>query len=151
MDSSKELQKVMKEICETILEKSKSCFGIGIYYDNNYKRYILIDIKSGNIGDWRGDIESLAKYENVYCKMSGMVTEADWTQWVQSDFTPYLDVIFAAFGTNRVMFGSDWPVCQVAADYGQVVGIMQNYLSRFSEDEQHSFWGGNAIKFYSLK
>ena len=108
------------------------------------------DIKHGKIADWKADIMELAKYENVYCKVSGMVTEADWAEWTPADFTPYLDVIFGAFGSNRVLFGSDWPVCLVAADYAQVVSLMKRYLSGFSESEQQGFWGGNAVKFYNL-
>jgi len=109
------------------------------------------DIKNGKIADWKADIMELAKYENIFCKVSGMVTEADWAEWMPADFTPYLDVIFGAFGTNRVLFGSDWPVCLVAADYAQVVGLMERYMSGFSESERQGFWGGNAVNFYNLK
>ena len=108
------------------------------------------DIKHGKIADWKADIMELAKFENVCCKVSGMVTEADWAEWTPADFIPYLDVIFGAFGTNRVLFGSDWPVCLVAADYTQVLSLMKRYMSGFSESEQQAFWGGNAVKFYNL-
>lgn len=108
------------------------------------------DIKNGTIDQWKKDIAALAKHENVYCKVSGMVTEADWKQWKPEDFTPYLDVVFEAFGTKRLMYGSDWPVCLVAAAYEQVVGLMEQYTLKLSADEQAMFWGGNATKFYNL-
>lgn len=108
------------------------------------------DIKNGNTGDWKKDIVALAKYENVCCKVSGMVTEADWQHWKPEDFEPYLDVVFEAFGPERLMYGSDWPVCLLAAAYQGVVGIMEQYISKLSADEQSMFWGGNATKFYNL-
>lgn len=109
------------------------------------------DIKGGQIADWKKDIQRLAEYENVYCKASGMVTEANWDRWQPADFNPYLDVVFEAFGTNRVMFGSDWPVSLVAASYGQLKDLVADYISKFTETEQAMFWGGNATKFYNLK
>jgi L-fuconolactonase len=107
-------------------------------------------IKDGNLDEWKKDITVVAEYENVYCKISGMVTEADWGKWKQDDFTPYLDVVVEAFGTNRIMYGSDWPVCLVAASYTQVVNIPVKYFSTFSLVEQEKFFGGNAIQFYEL-
>ena len=79
-----------------------------------------------------------------------MVTEADWQNWVLSDFEPYLDIIFEAFGAKRTMFGSDWPVCNVAGGYQQMLSIVKNYTSKLSADEQAQFWGLNAIEFYKL-
>jgi L-fuconolactonase len=79
-----------------------------------------------------------------------MVTEADWYGWKPEHFRVYLDTIVEAFGTSRIMFGSDWPVCLVAASYKQVVQIVDDYFSSFSADEQAAFFGGNAIKFYKL-
>ncbi|MNL28619.1 Amidohydrolase [compost metagenome] len=108
------------------------------------------DIKNGTIEDWKKDLTALAQYENVSCKVSGMVTEADWRNWKASDFNPYLDVVFEAFGIERLMYGSDWPVCLVAASYEQAMGLMEGYISKLSVDEQELFWGGNAIKFYNL-
>jgi L-fuconolactonase len=107
-------------------------------------------IKKGEIEGWKSDIEKIASYPNVYCKISGMVTEADWSGWKQSDFVPYMDVVVNAFGTNRIMFGSDWPVCQVAATYKEVAGIVKEYFSSFSQAEQDRFFGGNATSFYHL-
>ncbi|WEK19630.1 MAG: amidohydrolase family protein [Candidatus Pedobacter colombiensis] len=107
-------------------------------------------IKAGAIEEWKKDIIALAQHENVYCKVSGMVTEADWKHWKEADFRPYLDVVFDAFGIERVMYGSDWPVCLVAASYQQTLGLMEGYTSKLSPDEQMLFWGGNATKFYNL-
>ncbi len=107
-------------------------------------------IKSGLMEDWEQDIRKIAKHKNVYCKVSGMVTEADYKNWTNETMTPYLDVVVDAFGTNRVMFGSDWPVCLVAASYNQMIGVVNEYFSRFNKEEQLAFFGGNAIKFYQL-
>ena len=107
-------------------------------------------IKSGDVEAWKYDITKLAGYNNVYCKISGMVTEADWQHCKQEDFKPYLDVVVNAFGVERVMFGSDWPVCLVAASYNQVFTIVQQYFSSFTKNEQGKFFGGNASWFYKL-
>ncbi len=95
-------------------------------------------------------MQALAKYENVMCKISGMVTEADWKNWKYDDFTPYLDVVVNAFGVKRLMFGSDWPVCLVAASYDRMFSIVRDYFSSFSEAEQNMFFGENATRFYNL-
>jgi len=107
-------------------------------------------IKDSLIADWEKDILSTAAHQNVVCKISGMVTEADWKNWKTEDFTPYLDVIVAAFGTNRIMYGSDWPVCLVAADYAKMKQIVDDYFSQFSADEQAAFYGKTATAFYKL-
>lgn len=107
-------------------------------------------IKSREIDVWRRDIQALAKYPNVFCKVSGLVTEADLSDWELADFRPYLDVVFEAFGAGRVIFGSDWPVCLLVADYQQVVRIMEHFTTSFSPDEKAQFWGGNATDFYNL-
>lgn len=109
------------------------------------------DIKNKNLEKWEKGMRSIAQFGNVYCKISGMITEADWYNWVLSDFTPYLDIVFEIFGPNRVMFGSDWPVCNVAGGYQQMLSVVKNYISKLSEDEQAAFWGLNAIKFYNLE
>jgi L-fuconolactonase len=108
------------------------------------------DMKADVTAEWLDGIKSLKDYDNLFCKVSGMVTEASWTNWKQEDFDPYLDIVFETFGAERVMFGSDWPVCLVAADYKDVVSIAQSYVSKLSHDEQSLFWGGNAMKFYNL-
>jgi L-fuconolactonase len=107
-------------------------------------------IKDGKIDAWAAEIELLARYENVYCKVSGMVTEADWHNWTPDTFIRYLDVIFNAFGARRVMFGSDWPVCLVAASYAQVKDIIYQYTQRFSAENRKKIFGGNAVTFYNL-
>ncbi|MDF2431632.1 MAG: L-fuconolactonase [Mucilaginibacter sp.] len=109
------------------------------------------DIKNKNIERWGKGIKALAKYENVWCKVSGIITEADWNNWVLADFDPYLDIVFEAFGSKRLMFGSDWPVCNVAGGYQQMLSVVKNYTSKLSADEQAQFWGLNAIEFYKLK
>ena len=108
-------------------------------------------IKSGERDQWKLDITMLADCKNVYCKISGMVTEANWSGWRYEDFVPYLDVIVNAFGTDRIMFGSDWPVCLLAGRYDEMLTIVTRYFSSFSEQEQQNVFGKNAIQFYQLK
>jgi len=108
------------------------------------------DIKNGNIEKWANNMKIIAQHENVWCKISGMVTEADWQNWKIADFEPYLDMVFEAFGANRVMFGSDWPVCNVAGGYDKMISYQLNYVSKLSANEQSRFWGLNAIEFYKL-
>jgi L-fuconolactonase len=108
-------------------------------------------IKTKEINGWKRDMEALSKHLNVYCKVSGMLTEADWYSWKTDDFMPYLDVVFNAFSINRVMYGSDWPVCKLAGGYNRALEILQIYTARFSEKEQEQFYGGNAIEFYNLE
>lgn len=107
-------------------------------------------IKDQKIDEWKKDILAIAKYDNVFCKVSGMVTEANWRNWKKEDFHPYLDIVLQAFGVNRLMFGSDWPVCLVAASYTEVGNIVSEYFSSLSKDEQNAFFGGNAARFYNL-
>ena len=99
---------------------------------------------------WQHDIEALAKHTNVCCKLSGLVTEAVWRQWRSADFTPYLDIALAAFGPDRLMFGSDWPVCLLSGDYAEVAGIISDLCGQLSPDEQAAIWGGTATRFYGL-
>lgn len=108
------------------------------------------DIKNQNIDKWEHGMRLIAQHENAWCKISGMVTEADWQNWQYDDFVPYLDIVFEAFGANRVMFGSDWPVCNVAGGYDKMISIVEQYTSKLSADEQSRFWGLNAIEFYKL-
>lgn len=108
-------------------------------------------IKDGVISPWKEQITELAKFPNVYCKLSGMVTEADWKTWKAENIKPYLDVVFEAFGTDRVMIGSDWPVCLVAGKYAEVMNVVIDYISTFSETEKANILGGNAVKAYRLK
>jgi L-fuconolactonase len=99
---------------------------------------------------WRRDIEALAGHENVCCKLSGLVTEAAWRQWRPNDFAAYLDIALSAFGPERLMFGSDWPVCLLAADYAEVAGIVRDVCATLSAVEQAAIWGGTATRFYGL-
>ena len=108
-------------------------------------------IKDGIMDVWKVGIEHLAQFPNVYCKLSGMVTQADWADWKPSHLAPYLDVVFEAFGTDRLMIGSDWPVCTVVAEYKRVMNVVIDYVSTLTEDEQLAILGGNAVKVYNLK
>ncbi len=99
---------------------------------------------------WRGDLVALARHGNVTCKLSGLVTEAAWQGWQRSDFTPYLEAALDAFGPGRLMFGSDWPVCLLAAEYADVAGIVSDFLGRLSAAEQEAILGGTARRFYGL-
>jgi len=99
---------------------------------------------------WEKHMAILAGFPNAYCKLSGMVTEANWKTWKHEDFTPYLDSVFESFGTIRLMYGSDWPVCLVAGSYPDQLSIIEQYLSTFSETEKQSIMGENAIRFYNL-
>jgi len=109
------------------------------------------DIKLGDIESWKKGIEEIAKFNNVSCKISGMVTEADWNAWKPSDLKPYLDVIFENFSVDKILFGSDWPVCNVAADYNTIVKTLEDYISKFSIENQNKIWSENAKAFYKLK
>jgi len=108
-------------------------------------------IKDRKLEPWATDIRRLAAFPNVTCKISGMVTEADWKNWKPADFEPYLDVVFGCFGTQRLMVGSDWPVCTLAANYADVIQIAADYISKLSKDEQAAVWGRNARRFYGLE
>jgi L-fuconolactonase len=109
------------------------------------------DIKSQDLTFWETHIRRLAESPNLFCKLSGLVTEADWHNWKAADFKPYLDVVFDAFGADRVMFGSDWPVCLLAASYAQVKQIIEDYLHGCTVEQKENIFGGNAIRFYNLK
>lgn len=107
-------------------------------------------IKDGFREGWAVLLRELGRCENVVCKVSGLVTEADWQHWQYADFVPYLDVAFEAFGTDRLLYGSDWPVCLLGGDYGQVKGILTRYLEQFSPADRDRVWGGNAARVYGL-
>ena len=128
---------------ELVKEFSQQAFVI----DHIAKPYI----KDKKTEEWEADMQAIAQHDNVYCKISGMVTEADWQTWKIDDFKPYLDIVVNSFGTSRVLFGSDWPVCLVAGSYEKVLEIVKNYFSSFSAQEQDLVFGENAVKFYNLK
>ncbi|MGZ3758135.1 MAG: amidohydrolase family protein [Mucilaginibacter sp.] len=107
-------------------------------------------IKIQEIKQWEDDIKAIAKHQHVYCKVSGFCTEADWNNWTLDDIKPFLDVIFQSFGSNRVMYGSDWPVCNLAGGYRRSLQCVEEYVSAFSIADQALFWGKNAVSFYRL-
>lgn len=110
------------------------------------------DIRGGDVQLWARWIRELAHRENVWCKVSGMVTEADWHRWKPSDFTPCLDTVFEAFGTRRLAIGSDWPVCLAAAPYGGVIGLVKDYMAMrgVADDDRADVLENNARRFYGL-
>jgi L-fuconolactonase len=108
-------------------------------------------IRDKKISPWKEDIEQLAKFPNVFCKLSGMVTEASWKSCKPEDFKPYLDVVFESFGTDRLMIGSDWPVCRLVNEYPSIMSIVTDYLNDFSAEDKAKVLGKNAIKAYKLK
>jgi len=107
-------------------------------------------IREGKIEPWAADIRALAAHPNVCCKLSGMVSEADWERWKPADFEPYLDVVVEAFGPRRLMIGSDWPVCTVAASYAEAMGMVTGYIGRLSQEDRSLVLGGNAASFYGI-
>src|SRR5579863_3628666 len=107
-------------------------------------------VKTGEIDLWAEGIRRLADFPNLYCKLSGLVTEADWQNWTPEQIDPYLDVAFATFGPDRLMIGSDWPVCLVAASYERTVKIVRNYVDRHHLKHREAVLGGNAQRFWRL-
>ena len=108
-------------------------------------------IKSKSLHPWEKDIRELARFQNVHCKLSGLVTEADWSAWTPDHLAPYLDVAFDAFGAARLMFGSDWPVCTVAASYSRVFQSIEGYVAKLPAEARDAILGGNAKEFYKLR
>jgi L-fuconolactonase len=104
----------------------------------------------GELAAWSQSIRQLAANKNVYCKVSGMVTEADWKSWEEKDFNPYFDVVLGAFGVDRIMYGSDWPVCKLAATYEQVAKLAEYLIQDLSPSEKEKFWALNAKKAYGI-
>lgn len=107
-------------------------------------------IREGRLQPWLDGIRELAALPNVWCKVSGMVTEAAWKSWKLSDYEEYLNAVFLEFGEERLMFGSDWPVCLLSAEYSEVFEIVRNQIARLSPDVQEQILGGNAARFYKL-
>jgi L-fuconolactonase len=105
-------------------------------------------IAAGDIEPWRARIQELSKRGNVCCKLSGMATEDSWSHWSMESLRPYLDVVVDAFGTGRLMAGSDWPVCLVATDYTRWWRVLRNHFASFSKDEQADIFGATAIRIY---
>jgi L-fuconolactonase len=107
-------------------------------------------IKTHTVQPWASHISELAKFPNVFCKLSGMVTEADWNAWKPEHFAPYLEIALESFGPERLMVGSDWPVCKVAASYSQVMGVVINFLDQYPREARDSILGGAAQRFWRL-
>jgi L-fuconolactonase len=107
-------------------------------------------IRSGAIDFWAQGIKRLAEFPNVFCKLSGLVTEADWEHWEPAQMIPFLDVAFESFGADRLMVGSDWPVCLVAASYARAVEVVKAYLLAQKPDHREDVLGGNARRFWRL-
>ena len=108
-------------------------------------------IKAGRVHPWDSDLGELAKFPNVFCKLSGMVAEADIKNWKPENLTPYIDIAFQCFGSERLMIGSDWPVCTAAGSYSQVMHVVLDYLSKHPAKVQDAVLGGNAARFWKLK
>lgn len=109
------------------------------------------DIRNSHIKEWGKAMEKFTPEKNVYCKVSGMVTEASWKGWQKKDFYPYLDVILEVFGTGRIMFGSDWPVCLLAGSYQEILDIIRHYVQDFPESDKKRIFYQNAVDFYRLE
>ena len=107
-------------------------------------------IRERILSPWREHIYNLARRSNIYCKISGMITEADWQAWKEADLCPYLDTVFDAFGAERLMMGSDWPVCLLAVEYQQWFSLLDRYAAQLSEHEREQFCGGTAGRVYRL-
>ena len=108
-------------------------------------------IKDQDIHDWSTDLRRAAKFSNVYCKLSGMVTEADWKKWKPADLKPYVEIALEAFGPERCMFGSDWPVCELAGSYETVFSTLRELTQTLSPSEQNLIFGETAKRFYRLQ
>ena len=107
-------------------------------------------IKKNEIEPWASEIRELARNKNVFCKISGIVTEADHKNWKPEDIYPYLDVVFESFGYDRLLFGSDWPVCLLAGTYKQVINLIEEYTRNISPEEKEKIFGMNARLFYNI-
>ena len=119
------------------------------------QKFVLDHIGKPRISDgidleWKSNMQDLSRLPNIYCKISGMVTEAKNFEWEKKDFLPFIEEVINAFGIERVMFGSDWPVCLLAAEYKEVVEIVEDYIFAFTISEQEKIMSGNAIVFYEL-
>ena len=131
---------------ETTLEFVKRFPNQKFVIDHIAKPYI----KDGLFNEWASLMKEIGNHENVYCKISGMITEADYKLWTPAQIKPYMDLALTAFGPDRIMFGSDWPVCLVAGNYEKVKSLATNFIAQLNSNEQENFMGANAIKFYNL-
>jgi L-fuconolactonase len=108
------------------------------------------DIFNKKIDEWKQSMQEIAKHPLMYCKLSGLFTEARWKKWSPADFYPYLDVVFEAFGPDRLLFGSDWPVMLLSGMYVQWKSLLEKYMENFEEEDKEKIFGGNAMAFYGL-
>ena len=126
------------------------------FVDRNPNQVFVVDhiakprIKEHAVSPWADNMRKLAERPHVYCKVSGMVTEADYKTWTPADLKPYFEVVLQAFGPKRLMFGSDWPVSLVACGYKRWVDVVSQAISRLSAAEQERIFGGTAIEAYKL-
>jgi L-fuconolactonase len=107
-------------------------------------------IKAHSLEDWEPQFREAARFPNVFCKLSGMVTEADWERWKPADLKPYVDIALECFGPERLMYGSDWPVCELAASYEDVYRALVDVIGPLSEWERSAIFGGTCARFYRL-
>lgn len=107
-------------------------------------------IGNEDIKKWEHNLQTIAQHQNVYCKVSGLATEATWHKWAKEDLVPYLDVAIDSFGLERVVFGSDWPVVYTSASYGKWFNVIREYMQQFDKDQQNNFFSENARRFYNL-
>ncbi|NJY63546.1 amidohydrolase family protein [Salinimicrobium sp. CDJ15-81-2] len=120
------------------------------------QKFVLDHMGKPNISgkpdkEWVNNMHQLGEFGNVWCKISGLVTETKDFSWKKTDFYPFLEVVYEAFGTDRLMFGSDWPVCLSAANYKEVVGVVEEFFSSASKEDKEKIFGTNASEFYNLK
>ncbi len=126
------------------------------FVDRHSNQVFVVDhlakprVRDGVISPWRENIESLSRRPNVYCKISGLVTEANYTRWTEAQLRPYIDVVIDAFTPGRLMFGSDWPVCLAAASYRRWVDVVTRAISHLTDSERDRIWSGTAIEAYGL-
>ncbi len=106
------------------------------------------EIRAREVETWGRGIAAISRYRNVLCKLSGMVTEADWNAWTPADLQPYIDVVFEWFGPERIMVGSDWPVCTLAGAYADVMAVAMARIETLSPRDRDAVLGGNAARFY---
>ena len=132
---------------QAAIDLVKQCPDTQFVLDHISKPYIA----KGEMQPWANKLQELAGHKNVVIKVSGLFTEADWKSWKQEDFLPYLDHVTKSFTPERMMFGSDWPVCLLAATYRQSINLMEQYTMNFSDSEKNNFWAGTANRTYGLK
>lgn len=126
------------------------------FVDRHPNQVFIVDhiakpcIRDRLISPWRENLTELAKRENVYCKISGVVTEADYDSWTEAEILPYLEVVLETFGPKRLTFGSDWPVCLVAIPYADWFQLVSRFIGKLSDEEQQQIWSGTAVEVYKL-